>query len=161
MAKKTALNLRVIPAAEKLAAQLDFELVEVELAQEAAGRFLRFFIDKPGGISLDDLESFHRKITPATDDIDFDYMEVSSPGADRPLKTPEQFRRAEGTRVEVRLYKPLEGRKVWVGELCGLIDDAVVVEVDGQRVSFGRRDVAKVAPAIDVSESEMQEILGE
>ena len=77
---------RVERVAIRLAEQLGFEWVDLELVKEPAGRFLRFYVDKEGGITLDDLENYHRKILPETEDVDYDYMEVSSPGVDRPLK---------------------------------------------------------------------------
>ena len=92
---------RVERVAIRLAEQLGFEWVDLELVKEPAGRFLRFYVDKEGGITLDDLENYHRKILPETEDVDYDYMEVCSPGADRPLKKDKDFERAAGTTVEV------------------------------------------------------------
>ena len=106
--------------ARREAEKCGYELIDVELVKESTGRFLRFYIDKEGGVSLDDCESYHRRIQPLMENIDYDYMEVSSPGADRPLKTERDFERAVGQMVEVRLYRPVNGVKVFTGELAGL-----------------------------------------
>ena len=89
--------------ARSIAQEQGVELVDVELVKEPGGRFLRFYIEKTDeGISLNELEVFHRQILPLVEDMDYDYMEVSSPGANRPLKTDRDFERAEGLMVELR-----------------------------------------------------------
>ena len=77
--------------AQKIADEMQLELVDVELVKEPTGHFLRFYIDRPDGIALDELESFHRRILPLVEAVEYDYMEVSSPGAYRPLKTERDF----------------------------------------------------------------------
>ena len=72
--------LSVERAAIRLAEELGYEWIDLELVKEPVGRFLRFYIDKEGGISLNDVEAFHRKIQPLAENVDYDYMEVSSPG---------------------------------------------------------------------------------
>ena len=72
--------------AQRIADEMQVELVDAELVKEPAGHFLRFYIEKPGGVALNDLEAFHRRILPLVERVEYDYMEVSSPGADRPLK---------------------------------------------------------------------------
>jgi len=91
MAKHSDRETRARAQAEALAVQLGYEFVDMELVNTREGRFLRFYLDKPGGITLNDLESYHRKIQPMMDYIAYDYLEVSSPGVDRPLKRPEDF----------------------------------------------------------------------
>ena len=149
---KHTLSGYVEPTAEKIAREMGLALVDVELVKENTGRFLRFFIDNPNGVDLDALERFHRRILPLMEDVDYDYMEVSSPGADRPLKKPADFERAAGTKVEVRLYKALDGAKVFVGTLVGLIDGEVVIDMDGRELRFRKPVVAQVAPVIELDE---------
>ena len=149
---KHTLSGYVEPTAAKLAAQLGLELVDVELAKENTGKFLRFFIDKSDGVDLDALETFHRAVLPLMDDVDYDYMEVCSPGADRPLKKPADFERAKGQPVEVRLYKAVEGLKSFTGELVGLIDGNVVILAEGSERAFPQKLVAQVAPVIELDE---------
>ncbi|MDO4739176.1 MAG: ribosome maturation factor RimP [Eubacteriales bacterium] len=144
--------------AVKTAADMGFELIELELAKEPQGLFLRFLIDKPGGITIDDCEVYHKTMQPHTETVDFDYMEVSSPGADRPLKKPEDFARAKGKRVEVRLYKPDMGAKIHEGELIGLEEGAVAIRSDkGETLSFALKAVAIVKPLIEFDEEDLQD----
>ena len=88
--------------------------------------------------------------------MDYDYMEVSSPGADRPLKTERDFERAVGARVELNTYRAVGGAKHFVGELAGLRDDCVFLVLDdGREAAFARRDVAVVRPLIEFDESDL------
>ncbi len=144
--------------AEQIAQKQNVELIDVELVKEPTGRFLRFYIDKPDGIALDELEKFHREIQPLVENVAYDYMEVSSPGADRPLKTEKDFARAEGEDVELKTYKAVNGAKEFRGVLVGLIDGMVVVDVNGvERMSFPQRDVAVVRPLIEFTEEDLQD----
>ena len=149
---KHTLSGYVEPTAAKLAESLGMELVDVELAKENTGRFLRFFIDKPEGVDLDALETFHRAVLPLMDEVEYDYMEVCSPGADRPLKKPADFEKAKGQTVEVRLYKAIDGAKSFTGELVGLIDGQVVIKAGGAERAFPQKAVAQVAPVIELDE---------
>ena len=156
MAKKETGLGRLEQIAVKTAAEMGFELIELELAKEPQGLFLRFYIDKPGGITIDDCEVYHKTVQPHTDHIDFDYMEVSSPGADRPLKKPEDFARTEGKRVEVKLYKAAQGAKRHEGVLVGLVDDEILIRNDaGEELSFARKAVALVRPLIEFDEEDL------
>ncbi len=150
---KYTLSGYVEPTARKLAQQQGLELVDVELVKENTGRFLRFYIDSPEGVDLDRLENFHRSVLPLMENVEYDYMEVSSPGADRPLKRPQDFDRAAGTRVEIRLYRALNGAKYFTGTLVGLEDGNVILDADGgERLSFPKKDCALVAPLIELDE---------
>lgn len=123
---------------------LGFELVDVELVN--GGRFLRIFIDRPSapagdplaGISLADCELVTRQLQHVltVEGIDYDRLEVSSPGLDRVLKKPADFRRFVGFRAELRLRVPLNGRKRFTGELRGASDTDVDVDIDGTPMSF-------------------------
>ena len=144
--------------AERIAREMDVELVDVELVKEPTGHFLRFYVDRPGGIALNDLEAFHRRILPLVERVEYDYMEVSSPGADRPLKTERDFERAQGTVVELKTYRPVNGAKQHTGALVGLEDGDVVIETEaGERLRFPRRDVAVVRPLIEFDEADLQD----
>ncbi len=144
--------------AQKLADELQLELVDVELVKEPTGRFLRFFVDTEKGVSVDELENFHRRILPLVERVDYDYMEVSSPGRGRPLKTERDFERAQGVRVELNTYRAVgkAKQKHFVGELVGLIDGNIVLLTDeGQQAAFPRREVAVVRPLIEFDESDL------
>ena len=128
-----------------------YELVEVEWIR-GGGRFtLRVFIDKPGGVNIDDCQVVSRIIEPAYD------LEVSSPGLDRPLRTPEHFGRYAGQRVHVKAYGPIPGtapgsppRKHWTGTLRGFDAGAVLVEVDGVSHRIPHDQIAKAHLEYDV-----------
>ena len=158
---KHTLSEYVEPTAAKLAEKFGLELVDVEMVKENTGKFLRFYIDKPEGVDLDALETFHRAVLPLMDDVDYDYMEVCSPGADRPLKKPADFEKAKGQVVEVRLYRAVDGLKSFTGELVGLVDDNVVILVDGAERAFPKKTVAQVAPVIELDEEAIDAALGD
>lgn len=144
--------------AQKIADELQVELVDVELVKEPTGHFLRFYIDKPDGIALNELENFHRRIQSLVERVEYDYMEVSSPGADRPLKTDRDFERAEGLAVELKTYRPVNGGKQFTGDLVGLRDGMIVIKTGpDEEMSFNRKDVAIVRPLIDFDEEDLQD----
>jgi ribosome maturation factor RimP len=119
-----------------------YELVEVEWTR-AGGRWtLRLYIDRAGGVGVDDCQAVSRTVEPMLDVEDFIEpaydLEVSSPGLDRPLRKPEHFARYAGQRVVVKAYGPLEGtapgspaRKSWTGLLRGFEEGHALVDVDG------------------------------
>ena len=158
MPKPSAPLGRAQDIAAKVAAQQGPILVDVELVKESTGRFLRFYLDKPGGVTIDDCEAFHRQIQPMMEFVDYDYMEVSSPGADRPLKKPEDFERAAGAPVEVRLYKPEDGQKVFRGELVGLEDGKVIIrDAAGVRRGIDLKAAALVKPIVEFDEEDLKD----
>ena len=148
--------------AEKIAQQIadeqNVELVDVELVKEPTGHFLRFYIEKPDGISLNELETYHRRIQPLVENVEYDFMEVSSPGADRPLKTERDFARAEGMEVELKTYRPVNGAKQFLGDLIGLKDGVIsIITESGETLSFEKKDVAIVRPVIEFSEEDLKD----
>lgn len=156
---KKAMSVR---EAEKIAQQIaeeqNVELVDVELVKEPTGHFLRFYIEKPDGISLNELETFHRRIQPLVENVEYDFMEVSSPGADRPLKTERDFARAEGMEVELKTYRPVNGAKQFLGDLIGLKDGVIsIITESGETLAFEKKDVAIVRPVIEFSEEDLKD----
>ena len=107
--------------AEPVVKENGCELWDVEYVKEAGGRYLRVYIDKPDGVSIQDCENFSRALAPILDEADpipDSYVfEVSSAGAERQLKRPSEFARFLGAQVEVRLYQPEAGSKVHIGTL--------------------------------------------
>lgn len=131
-----------------------FELVDVEYVKEAGCWYLRAYIDKEGGITVDDCETISRKLSDWLDKTDFiedSYiMEVSSPGLGRPLKKDKDFARSLGDEVEVRLYKPRSGQKEFSGILTAYDKDTVTVELeDGAAEVFTRSEIALIRLAFD------------
>ena len=142
--------------AARAAAEMGYEFVDIEVVKEPMGKFLRVYIDREEGISLDDLEKYHRAILPQMEDVDYDYMEVSSPGADRPLKKQKDFDRAAGLTVEVKLYRPMDGVKYFTGELIGLKDGKIEVRgADQQVISVDQKAVAMCRPLIEFDEDDL------
>ncbi len=159
MANKSRVQDLATPICEKIAKELELVLVDIELVKENEGKYLRIYIDNPAGaVNLSDCERFHRRIHSLLDDIDYDYMEVSSPGADRPLKKQSDYDRAVGKRVEVRLYQPVGGAKKYEGELVGLLDGILTISCASkelsQELSFAIKQVAVVKPIIDIGMAE-------
>ncbi len=152
MSRKADVAASVTPKCLRLAESLGFELVDVSLDRESAGAYLRIYIDRPEGMDLDGCERFHRAIQPQIEDFDYDFLEVCSPGADRPLKKDADFERALGLTVEVKLFRAEEGRKEWQGELCAWTaeDFTLALPEGGERV-FPRKAVAIVRPVVDMS----------
>ena len=144
---------RAESAARREAERMGLEWVDVELAKEPAGRFLRIFVDMPTGVELNDLETYHKAVQPLFDDVDYDYMEVSSPGVDRPLKKPGDYARAGGRPVELRFYRPQEGQKQVTGTLAGLFDGAVRRVVDGEEREYPLKAIALAKPVVEIDES--------
>ena len=122
-------------------------LWDVEYVKEAGEWFLRIYIDKEGGISIEDCEAVSRPLSDKLDEVDpieGSYtFEVSSAGADRVLKKPEHFAQCQGAEVEVKLYRARDGRKEFVGLLQSWQDGDVVLEVGGQPMSFEKKEVAQ------------------
>ena len=144
--------------AQKIAQEMQVELVDVELVKEPTGHFLRFYVDRDGGIALNDLEAFHRRILPLVERVEYDYMEVSSPGADRPLKTERDFERARGAEVELKTYRAIDGAKTFRGILAGLDGDVIVLnDAGGGEMRFERKAVAVVRPWIEFDEEDLQD----
>ena len=157
LAKKAMSVHEAEKIAQKIALEQNVELVDVELVKEPTGYFLRFFIEKPEGISLNELETYHRAIQPLVEDVAYDYMEVSSPGADRPLKNERDFERAQGLDVELKTYRPVNGAKVFQGELIGLKDGIIEIYSGSETLSFPKKDVAIVRPLIEFTEEDLKD----
>lgn len=123
-------------------------LWDVEYVKEAGQWFLRVYIDKEGGVSIDDCEAVSRPLSDLLDQadpIEGSYtFEVSSAGADRVLKKPEHFARFLGREVELKLYRPREGRKEFVGVLKTYEDGNVTLDMDGGETVFTKQEIALV-----------------
>ena len=130
-----------------------FELVDVEY-KEAGNWYLRAYIDKPGGITVDDCEVVNRELGDLLDRDDFiddSYiLEVSSPGLGRPLKKERDFIRSKGEEVEIRTYRMVDRQKEFRGVLKAWDKDTVTIETeDGQEQIFDRDNIALIRLAFD------------
>ena len=133
-----------------------FELVDVEYVKEGSNWYLRAFIDKPGGISIDDIEPISRELSEKLDQEDFIsdayILEVSSPGLGRPLKKDKDFVRSIGEEIEIHLYRAINKQKEFVGILkeFNKEENTFTVELeDGEETVFNRADVALVRLTFD------------
>lgn len=131
----------------------DFELVDVEFVKEGPHRYLRIYIDKPGGINIDDCQKVSQQVSDKLDEIDpiednF-FLEVSSPGIDRPLKTDDDFNRAIGDDVEISLYSALNGKKKLEGNLKSFDNDNVLIEVENKEtIKIERSTISRINLAV-------------
>ncbi|HBF2807317.1 ribosome maturation factor RimP [Clostridioides difficile] len=137
----------------KITDEHGFEMVDVEYVKEAGEYYLRVYIDKEEGISLNECELVSRELSPILDEKDpikeNYFLEVSSPGLDRALKKDRDFVRYQGRDVDLKLYKPLNGCKQFEGELVGLTEDNnIKIIANGKEMEFNRKDVAIVRLAI-------------
>ena len=131
-----------------------FELVDVEYVKEAGNWYLRAYIDKPGGITVDDCEVVNRELGDLLDRDDFiddSYiLDVSSPGLGRPLKKERDFIRSKGEEVEIRTYRMVDRQKEFRGVLKAWDKDTVTIETeDGQEQIFDRDNIALIRLAFD------------
>lgn len=162
MAKKSASGKApsvhmVEERAGKLAQEMALELVEVVFQKESRGMCLSVYLDKEGGLSLDDCENYHRALLPFVEDIDYDVMEVSSPGIDRPIKTDRDFQKNRDALVELKLFAPVNGSKLHQGLLKEMDGKTVTIEgADGQTMTFERKAVALIKPVIDFDDEDVE-----
>jgi ribosome maturation factor RimP len=145
---------RVRGVAGRVTTDRGFELVDVDLRKSGGGQLVRLFVDKPGGIGLDDLQSVSEEVSAildAEDPIPGSYtLEVSSPGLDRPLKTEADYRRFVGRLARVSSYEPIDGRRHWTGRILACADGvlSLALEREGEaaripcdRIAHGRLEV--------------------
>lgn len=122
------------------------ELVDVEFVKEGGIRYLRIYMDKEGGITLDDCKAISHRVSEIMDKEDpieeTYFLEVSSPGIDRQLKKDKDFEREKGKLVYVKLFKPQDGVKEFEGTLIGLEGDLVKVQQGDKVLEFSRKEIA-------------------
>ena len=145
---------RVFGLAKPIVEEEGCSLWNVEYVREAGTWYLRVFIDKEGGVSIDDCERISRRLDPILDEADpipDSYVfEVGSAGADRELKRPSDFEQFMGSMVEVRLYQPLDGRKSYVGELAAHDPDGLTIRTDGSERRFSTSQIAQVRLSVSI-----------
>ena len=137
MAKPNNTEAKVLPILEPIIAEKGLELVDLEFVKEGVNWYLRVYIDKDGGVNIDDCEAVSRA------------LEVSSPGIDRPLKKDADFVKYQGEIIDVKLYKAQDGSKQYQGRLLGLEDGVLSIEEEnGNVVKFEQKDTASVRLAV-------------
>ncbi|NLP18717.1 MAG: ribosome maturation factor RimP [Firmicutes bacterium] len=147
------LDDRVVKLAEPIVAQWGLELVDIQYRKEGPHWYLRVFIDKEGGVGLEDCQRVSEGlggILDRSDPIPHNYiLEVSSPGLERPLKKKKDFIRFQGHEIKVRTYAPIDGRRNFRGQLQGVMDEFVVMEVDKKSYSIPMEKIAKAQLVVE------------
>ena len=145
---KKSIRETVREAIEPTVTELGYVIWDVTYTKIGADYHLEITIDSDEGIGIDDCEKVHRAIDPILDECDpiedFYYLEVSSPGIERELRTPEHFAAMIGERVEVKLFAPKDGAKSFVGELSGYEDGRLTVAMDSGDVVLESGEYSKV-----------------
>lgn len=154
VSKKEIYEQKAEALIEPIVAAHGFELVDVEYVKEAGTWYLRAYIDKEGGIAVDDCEVISRALSDWLDKEDFiddSYiLEVSSPGLGRPLKKERDFVRSMGKDVDVRLYRQLNKQKEFTGALSAYDENTVTLTMeDGSQMVFEKADIALIRLALD------------
>lgn len=138
----------ILPILERL----QFELVDVEYVKEGSIYYLRAYIDKEGGITVNDCEVVAREMNDLLDKEDFipeSYtFEVSSPGLGRPLKKEKDYVRNMGKEVEIRTYRAINRNKEFYGLLTAYDHDSVTIDADGKEMRFEKSDIALIRQAV-------------
>lgn len=132
----------------------DIELVDVEYIKEGSHMYLRVFIDNPEGTSIEDCQKISQSISNRLDDIDpieeNYFLEVSSPGLDRPLKTENDLKNSIGKDIEISLYKPINGKKRYIGKFIDFDNNHIAIEDEKLgEIKIERKLIAKINLAIN------------
>ena len=143
-------NTHIVPIIENLG----YDVLEVEYVKKVDGMNLTFYIDKSDGITLDDCETVNNAIYDVLDEInvsdDAPYiLNVSSAGLDRPIKNEKDFKRNYNKLVDIKLYTPLNGSKLYSGLLVGFSEEDYTININGKEVTFEKEKVALCSPHLD------------
>lgn len=154
MSKKEVYEQKTEEILLPIVEEYGFELVDVEYVKEDGTWYLRTYIDKEGGISIDDCEKVSRRLSDILDEkdyIDDTYiMEVSSPGLGRPLKKEKDFKRSLGKEVDIRTYRMIDKQKEFTGILKDYDKDTVTIELENETLkTFEKGDIALIRLAFD------------
>ena len=153
MSKKEIYEQKAEALVSPMEEKYGFELVDVEYVKEGGSFYLRAYIDKPGGITVDDCETVSREFSDKLDEADFIeeayIMEVSSPGLGRPLKKEKDFKRSIGKEVEIRTYRPIDREKEFYGVLKAYDENSVTIDCEEEERTFQKAEIALIRLAFD------------
>lgn len=154
MTKRESYEQKTEEILNPIVEEYGFELVDVEYVKEGSTWYLRAYIDKPGGICIDDCEAVSRRLSDILDEKDYIddayILEVSSPGLGRPLRKEKDFKRSLGEEVEIRTYRMIEKQKEFTGTLKEYDENTVTIEEEGGNVRiFEKSDIALIRLAFD------------
>ena len=149
---KKELRKEIYPLAEEVAEELGYEIVDIEFQNGSKHDLLSIFIYKKEGIDLDDCTEMSRNLEKKLDDLDIlknpYYLEISSPGLDRPLKTKDDYRRNVGKEVDLKLYAPIDGKKEFSFVLDKYDDEYVYCKIDNQELSIPIKSISSMKQTI-------------
>lgn len=153
MIKKNVVGV-VSELVSPVADEMGIIIWDVEFVKEGSKKILRITIDSEEGIDINTCETFHRTIDPMLDEADpIDesyYLEVTSPGIEREIKTDEHIEMCLGEKVELKLYAPKNGSKAYTGILQGLSDEGkVIIDINGESVDFDKKEISKMHTVFD------------
>jgi ribosome maturation factor RimP len=150
MERGKPLQERLIATVEPVVTAQGMELVELAWEKEGGRQYLRVYVDKPDGILLDDCAALSRALDEPLDALQLDayHLEVSSPGAERPLKSERDYERFRGRLVQVKLSRPVDGTRTLKGNLAGHDDEALHLDIQGRALAVPRSDVTAVRLAL-------------
>ena len=152
MSKKEIYEQKAEALVSPIVEKYGFELVDVEYVKEGGSFYLRAYIDKPGGITVDDCETVSREFSDKLDEADFIeeayIMEVSSPGLGRPLKKEKDFKRSIGKEVEIRTYRPIDREKEFYGVLKAYDENSVTIDCEEEERTFQKAEIALIRLAL-------------
>ncbi len=154
MTRKENYEVKTQKLLEPITESLNFEIVDIEFVKEAGNWFLRIYIDKPGGITIDDCEVVSRALSDELDKKDYIdeayILEVSSPGLGRPLKKEKDFLRGIGEEVEVKMYKPIGKQKEFRGILKAYSKEQITLILEEEtEIKINHKDIALIRLAFD------------
>ncbi|MDI9496410.1 MAG: ribosome maturation factor RimP [Bacillota bacterium] len=152
MSKKNILA-SVRKMTEDILKTTDMELIDLEYVKEGPFKYLRIYIDKPGGVNVDDTADVSRILSKKLDEADLIkdqyFLEVSSPGVERPFKREEDFQNNIGNVVEAKFYKPVDGKKSLLGVLKEKKDNNIVIEAQDKTYEIELEDISKINRVIE------------
>ncbi len=153
MAKGNGYELRAEELLEPIAERYGVEIYDVEYVKEGNEWYLRAYIDKEGGVNINDCENVSRAFSDVLDEKDFIedayILEVSSPGLGRTLKKDRHLSKSIGQEVEIKTYKPINKCKEFAGVLESFDENEIVIDENGTKIQFNRADIAIIRLALD------------
>ncbi|MDD6213407.1 MAG: ribosome maturation factor RimP [Clostridiales bacterium] len=153
MAKREEYEKKTEELLAPIMEEYGFELVDVEFVKEGSNKYLRAYIDKPGGITIDDCEVVSRRLSDlldANDYIEEAYiLEVSSPGLGRPLKKEKDYVRSMGKEIEIHCFRAVNHEKEFQGILTAYDNETVTITVDEETITLERANIALIRLAFD------------
>lgn len=150
---KKSIEASVQDLVEDIIRSSEIELVDIEYVKEGPFKYLRIYLDKAEGITVDDCADVSRALNKKLDDVDLIkeqyFLEVSSPGVERPFKTDADYQKNIGNFVEVKFYKPIDGRKSVEGILSEKHDNYVIIQAGEEEVKIEIKDISKINNVIE------------